>query len=222
MSWGQQAGLRAAALASLWAVCSMGVAQGVPPSTHVREQPASAEAASDKAAAAAITRGGRLVMVCANCHGANGNSTSTDVPNLAGQNAAYLQEQMSRFIDGRRRDPFMNGMIKAMSVAERADVIAFLSSEGVSPQPAAAHDPAVVAHGRRYYESVCFRCHGPQALGDAKVPRLAGQQTGYVVRSLKRYRDGTGERLEPLMAANTKQMSDADIAAVAAFLASLN
>jgi cytochrome c553 len=168
-----------------------------------------------------VERGGKLVQVCANCHGANGNSRVPDVPNLAGQNAAYLQEQMHRFMDGRRKDVFMQGMIKAMSETERVDTVAFLSSQTVQAPAAQAAPAAHVALGKSYFEKVCFRCHGQQALGDAKVPRLAGQQAGYVVKSLKRYRDGTGERLEPLMAANTKLMSDAEIAAVAAYVASL-
>lgn len=168
-----------------------------------------------------VERGGKLVQVCANCHGTNGNSSVPDIPNLAGQNAAYLQEQMRRFMDGRRKNPFMQGMIKAMNDAERADVVAFLADQSMQPRSHQDASAAQVALGQRYFEKVCFRCHGQRALGDAKVPRLAGQQPGYVVKSLRRYRDGTGERLEPLMAANTRLMSDEEISAVAAYLASL-
>lgn len=170
--------------------------------------------------AKAQERGAKLIGFCANCHGANGNATAPEIPNLAGQNAAYLEEQMRRFVDGRRKDPFMSGLIKAMSAAERSDAVAYLSAQTM--QPSAPLAPAAqIAEGRSYYGKVCFRCHGDKALGDATVPRLAGQQPGYVVKSLKRYRDGTGERLEPVMAANTKMMSDAQIQAVAAYVASL-
>jgi cytochrome c553 len=170
--------------------------------------------------AKAIERGARLIGFCANCHGANGNSTAPEIPNLAGQNAAYLEEQMRRFVDGRRKDPFMAGLIKAMNATERADAIAYLSAQTM--QPSVPRAPAAqIAEGQSYFGKVCFRCHGEKAMGDASVPRLAGQQPGYVVKSLKRYRDGTGERLEPVMAANTKLMTDAQIQAVAAYLASL-
>lgn len=186
-------------------------------------QPAKAAAASAPAEAAshkALEHGAKLVSICANCHGANGNSTAPEIPNLAGQNADYLAEQMRRFMDGRRKDTFMQGLIKAMSEQERADAVAYLSSQVMRPQsvPAAAGQ---IAEGKAYYDKVCFRCHGEKALGSATIPRLAGQQPGYVTKSLKRYRDGTGERLEPLMAANTKNMSDAQIQAVAAYVASL-
>lgn len=208
--WGEKGrakGMRRAVLSLL--IWGWGVAMAQNPATD------------GVAAQKSVERGGKLVQVCANCHGANGNSRNADTPNLAGQNAAYLHEQMRRFVDGRRKDPFMQGMIKAMNATERNDVVAFLASQTVQPQDGAAVPATQLAHGKRYYEKVCFRCHGPQALGDAAVPRLAGQQPGYVVKSLKRYRDGTGERLEPLMAANTKLMSDDDIAAVAAYVSSM-
>lgn len=169
----------------------------------------------------ALERGAKLVSICANCHGPNGNSVSAGVPNLAGQQPAYLLEQMNRFADGRRRDPFMQGMIKAMSPAERQDVVSYLAAQPVQPSPAAGRDPALVARGQAYYQRVCFRCHGPQAQGDAVIPRIAGQQVAYVTKTLKRYRDGTGERIEPAMAANTRLMNDGDIAAMAAFLATM-
>jgi cytochrome c553 len=184
--------------------------------------PALAAQALERTQSAAIEHGERLVKVCANCHGPGGRSQSTDVPNLAGQNADYLREQMHRFVDGRRKNEFMSGMIKAMSEVERADVVAFLSAQTLERRPTpTGTDAAQLPHGKRYYESVCFRCHGPAAMGKGVVPRIAGQQTGYLVRNLKRYRDGTGERLEPQMAANTRQMTDADIAAVAAWLSTL-
>ena len=44
--------------------------------------------------------GQKVAAVCANCHGDNGNSTKPEVPNLAGQNTAYLLEQVRQFADG--------------------------------------------------------------------------------------------------------------------------
>jgi cytochrome c553 len=39
--------------------------------------------------------------------------------------------------------------------------------------------------------------------------------------TLKRYRDGSSVRKDPLMAANTKTMTDADIDAVVAYVSSM-
>ena len=62
---------------------------------------------------------------CAACHGASGNSTNPLWPNLAGQNAAYLEKQMKDFRDGRRQDPVMVPMATALSDTDIADLAAY-------------------------------------------------------------------------------------------------
>jgi cytochrome c553 len=54
-----------------------------------------------------VVLGRKAAAVCAYCHGDGGNSVKPDVPNLAGQNTAYLLEQIQQFSDGRRRNEFM-------------------------------------------------------------------------------------------------------------------
>ena len=44
------------------------------------------------------TKGSQLVDSCAACHGADGNSISTDWPKLSGQNQRYLYEQLMYFL----------------------------------------------------------------------------------------------------------------------------
>ena len=75
--------------------------------------------------------------------------------------------------------------------------------------------------GKIYYDKICFRCHGEQGRGSERYARVAGQQADYLSRTLKRYRDGSGGRIDPLMAANTRTMKDEDIAAVVAYIASM-
>lgn len=169
--------------------------------------------------AASVARGRKLAAFCANCHGANGNSSLPDVPNLAGQNSAYLLTQMKKFAGGQRKDPFMVGMIKAMSDKEKLDAVLFYATQSVAPQP--ADDATAVARGKAMFNRNCFRCHGAEGLGSDLFPRLAGQKKTYVSKTLHRYRDGTGERLDPLMAANTKFLTDEDIAGLAAFVAAM-
>lgn len=45
---------------------------------------------------------------CLTCHGRNGIGTSPGFPNLAGQKAIYVMEQLTRYRDGRRRSDVMN------------------------------------------------------------------------------------------------------------------
>lgn len=188
----------------------------VPQDLQVRLQ----EAGRDTTVHDALYKLGRkAAAVCAYCHGDGGNSTKSDVPNLAGQNPAYLLEQVRQFADGRRKNEFMQGMIKALKDDEKVGVVLFFSSQAVVPRPAGA--AALVSQGKSYYERICFRCHGTDGRGNEKVARIAGQQTDYLQLTLKRYRSGSGERIDPLMAANTRNMSDADIQAVVAYVSSM-
>ena len=163
--------------------------------------------------------GRKVAAFCANCHGEGGNSPKADTPNLAGQNPAYLLEQLRQFADGRRRNEFMEGMIKAMTADEKVGMVLFYAAQPVTPKPPTK--PALVARGKEYYGKTCFRCHGEDGRGGEKFARVAGQQPEYLTVTLKRYRVGQGVRTDPLMAANTKLMTDADIDAVVAYVPSM-
>ena len=163
--------------------------------------------------------GQRVAAVCANCHGDGGNSLKPDIPNLAGQNPTYLIEQLRQFADGRRRYEFMEGMIKAMSNDEKVGSVLFYASQKVTHKAAA--NAALVAKGKDYFNKICWRCHAEDGRGNEKFARIAGQQADYMRLTLKRYRSGTGPRVEPLMAASTKLMTDADIDAVVAYVGAM-
>jgi cytochrome c553 len=50
----------------------------------------------------------RFIMACAPCHGFDGLGHDPSIPNLAGQGAIYLHNQIMAFRSGRRRHPEMN------------------------------------------------------------------------------------------------------------------
>lgn len=229
---GGSAGHAAAAVArcalARSAVCALLLLVGILPAaqgqTPARGAPDHAQrlqqATTDPALEAKLLRAGRTAAaVCAYCHGEGGNSTKPDVPNLAGQNPAYLLEQVHQFADGRRKNEFMQGMIKALKDDEKVGVVMYFSRQQVLPHTGG--QPALVAQGKAYYERTCFRCHGADGLGNEATARIAGQQVEYLTQTLKRYRSGSGGRINPLMAANTKLMTDADIQAVVAYVASM-
>lgn len=169
---------------------------------------------------AAVLQGQKDASVCRHCHGVGGNSVLPEVPNLASQNAGYLLEQMNKFALGQRKSSaFMEGMIKALSPEERINIALYLSQQPVAPTPAAkgAHSAA----GKQLYEKLCISCHGAGAAGSHTIPRLAGQQVKYLDDSLKRYRSGDGARIDPRMAAYTRNLKDTDIRSLADYLSTL-
>lgn len=172
-----------------------------------------------KAMEAGIKAGKKVASFCFNCHGNSGNSARPDVPNLAGQHPAYLLEQMKKFSDGRRRNVFMEGMIKAMSDEEKVNTVAYFASQEVTPHAVA--NPALASHGKDLFYKICWRCHGNEGRGNEKIARIAGQQPEYLTLTLKRYRDRTGERIDPFMAASTEKLTDADINSLVAFVSGM-
>ena len=66
----------------------------------------------------------------------------------------------------------------------------------------------------------CQACHGLDGLSkNPEAPNLAGQVENYLVKALKDY--GTGERKHEAMNIVAKDLSDADIADVAAYYAGI-
>ncbi len=69
----------------------------------------------------------------------------------------------------------------------------------------------------------CTGCHGIPGYNNVyptyRVPRIGGQNYGYIVASLKAYRDGS--RRHPTMNAQAMTLSDEDIHDVAAYFVSL-
>ena len=166
----------------------------------------------------AIEAGHKASFFCVNCHGDSGISKIPEVPNLAGQNPAYLLEQIRKFGSGERKDQFMQGLIKVLKDDERIQIALFFGSQAVPPSKA---DPVQVARGKELFTKLCVRCHGESAHGDATIPRLAGQQIPYVVTSVTRYRDGTGIRNNQLMSIATSSLKNEDIKAIANYLTQL-
>jgi cytochrome c553 len=169
--------------------------------------------------AKATERGGSTATFCANCHGASGISAIPEVPNLAAQNPDYLLKQIELFVTGGRKNAFMEGLMKALSPDERAELVLFYSSRPAPP--AVPDDGALVETGRKAFASLCVQCHGTDAHGDATTPRLAGQQPEYLRISLTRYLTVSGERIYPPMTAQVTKLGKDRIEAVVHYLRTL-
>src|SRR5262245_56767705 len=94
-----------------------------------------ATTASIALAQADLEAGKSKAQVCAACHGANGASVSDTIPNLAGQRAAYIENQLKAFKDGLRRPASpasptatMVAIASQLSSADMTNVAAFFAS----------------------------------------------------------------------------------------------
>jgi cytochrome c553 len=85
------------------------------------------DAAAGKAKAAA----------CAMCHGPAGLAVAPHTPNLAGQPASYIAEQLKAYRGGARKHEIMTLMAKPLGDADIANLAAWFSSvkvEATAPQ----------------------------------------------------------------------------------------
>ena len=66
----------------------------------------------------------------------------------------------------------------------------------------------------------CAGCHGANGVSSNPMwPNLAGQQSGYLAKQMKAFRDGT--RTDPMMSPMAKPLTDADIYNIAAYYSGL-
>lgn len=214
--------ITAALVTALLAVCAM---------QPVAAQPSRARATADVDLSARLKQvqadpaleqslfklGSKVAGVCVHCHGEAGNSTNTNIPNLGGQNPAFLLEQLRLFAKGQRRNEFMEGMIKSMNSDEKIGMVLFYSAQTVVTKPTSP--PALVAKGKAVYEKHCLSCHGAKGLGNEQIARIAGQQTGYLNIMLNRYSTAPTETLKKsIMTPIIQGMTQSDLQAVVAFV----
>ena len=85
---------------------------------------------------------------------------------------------------------------------------------------AAAANAADVEAGKAKVQAVCAACHGVSGVSVSdSIPNLAAQKAAYIESQLKGLKDGS--RKNPVMNAIATQLSNDDIANVAAYFASL-
>lgn len=84
--------------------------------------------------------------------------------------------------------------------------------------------PAQAAGNAENGKSLAYTCAGCHGIADYKnaypsyrVPKIAGQNEGYLANALKAYRNG--DRQHPTMSAQANSFSEQDIADIAAYLA---
>jgi cytochrome c553 len=71
----------------------------------------------------------KAATVCAACHGATGVSVSDEIPNLAGQRAAYLIDQLQAFKEGTRKSDIMNVIAPQLSQDDIVDVASHFAAQ---------------------------------------------------------------------------------------------
>ncbi len=187
---------------------------------------------------------------CSGCHGIDGNAQLTYFPRLAGLNAAYAGQRMAEFraaapppvdelfsritalAEGKagasRLQARINmiGSAHAITTEETKTAIAWYAKQ--KPAPGRSADLALIQQGKALYLSglpaqgmpACQSCHGTQAEGKGKIPRLAGQNGTYLLGELAKFHAGDRQHA-PEMTMVAEHVDTEQFRALVAYLQSL-
>ena len=169
---------------------------------------------------------------CAECHNLDGISAMARFPKLAGQRASYIVKQVRDFRDGLRSND--GGQMKA-SASDIDDDGLTKTAAYFASLPPPAPDGSSAANGEEWRRGLtlyrdgdaasgiakCSSCHDEVESNRPDAPLLKAQHAAYLAKQLRDWR--LGERhndLSQTMPAVAAKLSDRDISALAAFLAS--
>jgi cytochrome c553 len=166
---------------------------------------------------------------CEVCHGpsARGFVGYYPIPRLAGQQIAYIKNQLQGFIERKRSNPIMINISHVLSPAMLTALAT--NFHDLNPKPVGGAPRQFVDAGKKIYEQgipdanvpACAACHGPEAKGNEQFPRLAGQLYPYVVGQLTDWSKERGENLSNIMAPIAHTLTKQQIEAVAAYVSYL-
>jgi cytochrome c553 len=171
----------------------------------------------------------KTVETCGTCHGVNGHSVSPTFPNLAAQQASYVELQLKAFKDQSRADPdaqaYMWGMASQLSDATISALAGYFAAQPAAP--GRGGNSPLIAQGKRLFEEgvpargipPCASCHGAHAEGMAAFPRLAGQHAPYLFKQLLVIQSVL--RTAPVMHGVIKDLTKDQMQAVVAYLESI-
>lgn len=183
------------------------------------------QAAGDPVAGQAKT------VVCAACHGADGNSVLANFPKLAGQGERYLLKQMQDIKSGARPVVEMTGLLEPLSEQDMADIAAYYARQKMSVGAAEAR---LVERGQALFRGgklsegmpACTGCHAPDGSGitTAGYPHLGGQHAGYIARQLTAFREGerSNDGDSMVMRDIAGKLGNKDIEALSSYLQGLH
>ncbi len=167
-----------------------------------------------------------VVRNCAFCHGTMLEGKAI-APRLAGQHRDYVVLEIEEFRKRTRNSPFSLKYMSHVAAKVLPDSVCELGAY-ISTMPAeAARDgneelraegEDIFLHGKPPHNlPACQFCHGPEAQGLGRFPRLGGQSYYYLKRRLENWNAGY-EVIAPHMPGVAALLRPDDIEAVASYL----
>ncbi|MBB6522091.1 c-type cytochrome [Pseudoteredinibacter isoporae] len=155
------------------------------------------------------------LQMCATCHGMKGQSSNEIWPNLAGQKAGYLAQEIRHIRDGVRIEPTMKPFVQSLTNKQIDALAEYYASQ---PRAKAKVAKNTLEMPGAHVRARCVSCHGMQGeTVDELWPNLAGQKATYLLKQLRDYR--SGKRKHPIMKVIAGELTDEQSKAVAEYYA---
>jgi cytochrome c553 len=158
---------------------------------------------------------------CGACHGEEGLPNDPAFPIIWGQNEGYLYLQLRDFQKAARKHHRMTPIAQSLSEEDAQALAEFFSSKpwpnSDAPAASKADEAAAISVNKSV---VCTSCHLEEFQGNSAVPRLAGQEHKYLLKTMLDFRNGARAN-NPGMSALMNTVTPQHLAAMAAYLAGL-
>ncbi|OYU12655.1 MAG: cytochrome C [Comamonadaceae bacterium PBBC1] len=168
-----------------------------------------------------IQNGKTKSQVCAACHGADGNSSHGEFPNLAGQSWRYIYVQLKDYKEGRRNHAVMTAMASPLSRQDMIDIGNFFAAQKAKPSAFKADETKIALGRAKANETLCAMCHLGGFAGQNEIPRVAGQQYEYIVKQMTDFKARTRTNDAGNMTSVAQTLSEKDIENLAHYITSL-
>jgi cytochrome c553 len=191
-----------------------------------------------------LENGKEINITCAGCHGEHGQGGKKgEYPRIAGQRAAYLEQQLRLFRDRKRINIPMFPYTQERELPDEdiVDVSAYLSKivlptkipdfkptddaltrllamDKVMIIPRAEGD---VEKGMIHYQEHCQNCHAKDGMGRSDFPMLVGQYTNYLMKQMQAYRAKERPHDEDRPGGILERFSEQDLQDILAYLTSI-
>ena len=176
--------------------------------------------------------GEKKAAMCIGCHGIQGYQASFPevhkVPMISGQGAKFIASALAAYKKGDRKHPTMRSIAASLTDQDMADLAAFYEQHGgksgeAPPDGPPAASPEVNA---LLTKGACVSCHGANFSKpvDPSYPKIAGQHADYLLVALKAYKTENNPQVgrnNAIMSAQVKPFSNAELKAMAEYLATL-
>ena len=129
--------------------------------------------------------GAKIAAVCEECHGQNGISSEQGVPNLAGQQPAYLIASTLGYKSGNRAHRDKEDMLLGLGQIDIEKMAMYFASQSAAVRSAPPFGDVLAGKAD---SAGCGKCHGARGVSrKPMVPSLAGQEAFYLVSAIKSY-----------------------------------